>query len=319
MKIHPNRFHCLSLLIIAILGTFAVALPSFARIRTSVTYSSFVNPESTTAIAAVFQRGGIFTIAGGVVLQGRAQFYLEEGANEQSISADALGLTIDPKGAVFINYQDRAYQLEMHKGLACPLGKFVTRGGIIAYTIPPGNRDEAPQTRRSRMARAGLVNEGNEGVAQEFAETGFRGLFEEADFADDEPLPSDLETRIITKINNALGPNRTSDAGGSYVNTDDQVTYQVYLVAQARRVDITGVPLRYYWRYASDGSALITSVTALSQDWSEGQALTDFSEPNDGATQYDIVSMYQAAGVFRQLREVNSSKFTRFVSTACAH
>src|SRR5262249_2917530 len=105
----------------------------------------------------------------------------------------------------------------------------------------------------------------------------------------------------------------------SYLNTDQQVTYQVYLVAGERRVDIAGVPFRYFWNYAADRSALISNVEALSQTWPPDQTLTNFFDRNSEPTQYDVVSLFQTAGVFRELRNANPQAFGHFVSAACQH
>lgn len=35
------------------------------------------------------------------------------------------------------------YTYKVHAGLPCPLGKFVNRGGEIAFTIPPDESAEA--------------------------------------------------------------------------------------------------------------------------------------------------------------------------------
>jgi hypothetical protein len=190
----------------------------------------------------------------------------------------------------------------------CPLGKFVQRGGEIAFTIPHDPDPVAAQ-------RAGLVDQT---IAREFAGTRFAGLLREADFAEVEDLPAQLESSLLASVNKAIGAGTDWADDGSYVNTDAQVTYQVYLVGNTRRTEIAGVPLRYYWSYARTGAAIIDEIQALSQSWAGRQALTDFARPNAEPTQYDIVALFQTAGVFKQMRRTNAASFDSFVRNACA-
>ncbi len=281
-------------------------------------FNAFLNLDAPASFARTFfSRGGYHSIGGGVSLQGQAQFFLERGSQHISIPASDIRLSSDTQNRLFLEYAGERFELEAHRGIACPLGTFVSRDGVIAYTIPPDTIAANERDARERMSRAGLVN--NE-IAREFHRTVFASLVEEADFADVVPLPDDVQKRIIQSINSTLGTTRTPYAQsiGSYINTDNQVTYRVFLRAGARSVDVAGVPLRYSWTYAADGSALVHSVTIFSQDWDPGARLADLSAPMPQLSQYDFVNLYQVAGVFRQMHMTNPNAFQQFVATACS-
>jgi hypothetical protein len=103
------------------------------------------------------------------------------------------------------------------------------------------------------------------------------------------------------------------------VNTDAQITYAIYLVDEQPgrgRVEISGVPLKYRWVQRRDGSFAVHKVEAFSQEWSGSPALTVFQR-NAQATQYDVISLYQAAALFRAMQQANASAFSAFVDSAC--
>jgi hypothetical protein len=291
--------------------------PLVAQVRRAASYSTFINPAPTPVVRGTFVRGGLFAIAGGVVLHGKAQFLIESATAKQTVAGATVRLAYENPGAVYLTQGGNRYSLDMHRGLACPLGRFVQRGGEIAYTIP---EDESPAG-SARLTKRGLVETGpGEWIAKEFANGMFASLMEAADFADVDPLPETLAANLVTSVNTYVSPaERTEVEGGSYINSDAQVTYRVFLMEGKNRVEISGVPLRYYWRQAADGSAIVRRIAALSQDWPANTRLTTFSRASAEPTQYDIVSFYQTAAVFRQLNAAAPGDFKLFVTSACAN
>jgi hypothetical protein len=157
------------------------------------------------------------------------------------------------------------------------------------------------------------------------------------DFSDADPLPRQTESELIEEINRSVGdfpfsavandnenedgePSRRPD--GSYLNSDIQVVYQVYLMYPEKRADISGVPLRYIWEWTPAKSSYIRSIKAMSQEF-DGQSAVHVpdprSDPEGGYSQYDAVVLYQTAGVFRQMRSSDPASFARFVTKACSH
>jgi hypothetical protein len=278
-----------------------------------------VNPLATEATHRVFGAGGLAGISGGVMFQGDAVF-VREGTNPGRIDAASLSLLASQSGNIDLVSGTDRYSLSVHAGLACPLGQFVQRGGEIAFSIPPDTTSEA----FARLQTAGAVRldaySNPVFAAREFATTQFVPLLEKADFADVVPLPEKLAASIIANINKASGTGVVSGEG-SYVNTDAQTTYQAYLVdgqSGKGRVEVSGVPLRYSWVRRRDGSSGVFQVEAFSQSWAGLPSLTDFRR-QEGATQYDVISAYQAAGLFRALRRANGPAFATFVESACRY
>lgn len=302
---------------ILVAAAVSVASSAAAHIRATTDYSSFVNPVSTTAFAmGYFGVGGIFSIAGGVVFDGKARFFLENGNHVQPAPINLLSLVADKNGSVQIRHKNELYNLEIHTGLACPLGTFIARGGLIAYTVP----DDTSEAARQRMKSEGLEGEKlvNAEIAKEFAGGPFDSLLDGTDFAETVDIPDAFKRPIIDGINKVASPGLVLgdefDELGSYINTDAQVTYKVYLVAGVGRVDTEGVPFRYYWDRTKKRTALVDDITAFSQDWPSTQRLSQLPQP---WSQYDFVSLYQNAGIFREFFNADASKFRAFVADAC--
>lgn len=298
-------------MIVCFATLLAVLGSALGQIRKSVTYSSFINPIPSIRTVTTFTPSGIHRIAGGVLLEGSSAFYLETSSTKHKISATDLSLSVDEKN-IYISHAGQRYQLEIHRGLACPLGQFVARGGRIAYTIPPVEGVEV------ELKRAGVVDSVffDGFVAKEFVQTPFEILVAAADFAETTPLPRDLRMRLMESVNTATNAG-FGTLQGSYLNSDSQITYQVYLVAATHSVETEGIPLRYDWVHTSNKVARIIDITAISQFWPEEEKLTDFYNPNSMPSQYDVVSLYQNAGIFRQLKNNNTATFTSFVAAAC--
>ena len=289
---------------------------ALAQVRPTSDYSPF-DPAPNNATRRTFGPGGLAGIAGGVLFQGNARFFREHGTTEL-VDSGALALSMGAPPAVVITFGATRYNYNLHAGLACPLGKFVNRGGEIAFTIPPDESIEA----FARLNAAGAVRLAQYSnpvfAAMEFARTPFIPLLEKVDFADVVPLPRDLEATIANNINRASGTGPV-EGSGVYVNSDAQTTYAVYLVDEQPgrgRVETSGVPLKYSWVQRRDGSFGVYKVEAFSQQWSGAQSLTVL-QGNSQPTQYDVVSLYQAAGVFKALQHANATAFSAFVDSAC--
>jgi hypothetical protein len=314
----------LRLLVVAAL---VVALDSQAGVRVDNVYSPYIHANVTMPL---FLPGGGFMIGGGVFLEGSAVFLLEENGTSSRISDKAVGLEFDSPGSIYLSYGQAKYRLELQRGLACPLGRFVLRGGRLLATLPPepnakrlSDAGVVPVTPKSLPAalKAHPFSRALHGmfVAKEFKNTSFETLAVQADFSETGPLPPSLRSEIIRSVNNyistAYGSKGTTSENGSYVNTDRQVTYRVFLVKERKEADISGVPLRYSWITTDGKPPIIDDVVALSQEWPDG---THVSDPTAQPTQYDVISLYQASGVMRQLSASRPDHFKNFVSRVCA-
>lgn len=300
-----------------------------AQVRRSYTYSTFVSSHPSSVTISNFSAGGFFAIAGGVVFQGSSTFYLESSIGRQVVPAANISLSAVPDGNVYLNVGSDAYRLEIHRGLACPLGKFIERNGTIVYTLPPATflpqsfskAELSRELQQFESEGVALVKDENTGrimgLAKEFVRTPFLDLIEESDFGKVVPLPPNLRRTLMMNVNTGVNAG-DSESEGTYINSDSQVTYQVFLVAASRRVETAGVPLRFTWDYASVGAKVI-DVEALSQSWPAGTTLSDFNSRRARPTQYDIVSMFQNAAIFRQLKNSNPSAFYGFVASVCGN
>lgn len=299
-------------------ATCLVAHTACAQVRVEPNLADFVDPATGPMAQALFGRSGYFMIAGGVVLGGSATFLFEHGGADQAIDEKTVQPVANPDGTVSLSYAGTTYRVDMPAGLACPLGRFVERDGIIAYTIPKFMDDES----RRAMLRAGLRRHR---VAREFDGTEFETLLHAADFAATTPLPDEMARTLTASMNTLNGlEGSVIDAAltnekpiGSLINTDAQVRYRVYLMAAGHRVEIGGVPLRYFWELDSSGAAGVFAVDSLAQNWQPGATLTDWASTHAQPTQYDIVNFYQVAGLFRQLHASNAAQFELFVDDAC--
>ena len=316
-KSRPSIARHLVAPVAALAATLTLPPTAAAQVRTESDASLLVAPASPE-LAALFRRNGYFLIAGGVVPGGSARFFLEQNGTDQPVAAGAVQPVAMSDGSMALRSGGATYQVGMPSGIACPLGQFVARDGLIAFTVPKYFTQDSP----ANMARAGLVRRR---VAREFDGTPFVPLLKAADFGDTQPLPPAVTQRISDAINTAHGIGRlVLDASvdldtmiGSYLNSGLQVTYHVYLMPGTGRVEIGGVPLRYYWKLENDGSAAIFSVEMFAQDWPAGSHLSNVTAPDAKPTQYDIVNFYQVAALFQQLHESDAAGFATFVDRAC--
>jgi hypothetical protein len=294
--------------------TAGAALPAAAQVRTEPSAASLVNPANAEA-GPLFERSGLFMIAGGVIPSGSTTFLLEQNGTQTPVAAAAVTLVAQPDGSTALQTGGHTYHVAMPAGLGCPLGEFTARDGEIAYTVPKYVDPDS----RIAMIHAGLVNRS---VAREFADTPFVPLLKAADTGAAEPLPPAIEQRIVASINGAnevsnLVLQASDDVNsmiGSYINSGLQVTYRVDLQPASSSVEIGGVPLRYFWKLETSGAAGVFSVEIYSQNWRPNAHL---SAPGAAPTQYDVVNFYQVAALFHQLHETNPAAFTSFVDKVC--
>jgi hypothetical protein len=304
--------------IVPLIGALLILGASgLAQVRVPPDISPFIDPRPNEATRRTFEAGGLAGIAGGVLFQGNAKF-IRESNTAELVDTSALVLSTTAQQAVIITLGQTRYNFRLHAALACPLGRFVNRGGEIAFTIPPDESVEA----FARLKAAGAVRLAQYSnpvfAAAEFAPTPFIPLLEKADFADVVSLPRDLESTIADNINRTSGTGPVQGSG-VYVNSDAQTTYAVYLVDEQPgrgQVEVSGVPLKYSWVRRRDGSFGVYKVEAFAQQWTGSPSLTLFQRGSE-ATQYDVISLYQAAGVFRALQQANPTSFALFVDSVC--
>ena len=305
---------------LAYLTVFAglAASSAQAQVRLEPNPQAMVNPAPSAPLQSLFAPSGIFLIAGGVLPTGHTSFLLDGTEGEQLLAPGSIHAEVLPSGGVALRSGDVAYKIGMPPGLACPLGKFVARDGVIAYTIIKYMDPESELAIR----RAGLARRR---IAHEFDGTPFEALLKAADFGDAVPLDPGIAGPIEAEINQANGLHgaiiETADDSdtmiGSYINSDFQTDYHVYLEPTTQTVEIGGVPLRYYWKLERSGAAGVFAVDIYAQDWAPGTRLTDWTRKGAKPTQYDVVNFYQVAALFRELHTTDADGFGKFVQQAC--
>ena len=292
----------------------ALSLPAFAQVRTAANPASFIDPSATPSAARLFERNGIFRVAGGVVLGGSTAFAAETGTATQPISDSALAIEANGQGGAALRYAGAVYPIRMPTGLACPLARFTARNGLIAYTVPRFLDEDG----RRSLLNLGIVRHR---IAHEFNGTLFEPLLHAADFAQTTPLPAAIAQPLIAAVNHINGVNSLivlasdEDPVGSMLNADVQVRYHAYLDTSHHTLEMSGVPLRYFWQYGLGGAANVFSVEALAQTWAKGAGL---SAPGAPPTQVDIANFYQSAGLFREMHLADAAGFAAFTEKVCA-
>ncbi len=292
----------------------AAKTPAAAQVRTQPDPTTFIDPSATPAAAQLFERNGIFRVAGGVVLGGRTNFVVQNGAANQPIADSAIQLQADAQGGAVLRYAGADYPVRMPAGLGCPLARFVARDGLIAYTVPRFLDEDG----RRELMRLGIVRHR---IAHEFNNTGLEPLLRAADFAQTKPLPSTLAEPLIAALNRINGVNALvvlasdEDPIGSMLNADVQTRYTAYLDSVHHTMETAGVPLRYFWQYGLGGAAQVFSVEALAQNWQTGASL---SAPGAPPAQVDVANFYQSAGLFREMHLADGPGFAAFTEKVCA-
>lgn len=303
-----------------------IALTAEAGLRGNMDSSRYFNPEASEKMRDNFTPGPVspFRIGGGVFLQGNAAFFLEKSGATTAVAPEEMELVYD-SGSVTIGLKEDRFPLDMHEGLACPLSRMIMRGGELAYSQSYSRTDAAADA----LKKAGLVALGDDilqkAVAQEFAGTIFEELVKGADFGETVPLPNDERIAAIAAISERAGLRFLPQSGadrGRYMNTDAQVTYQVFLVDDGvSRVDIGGLPLRYYWHNdpLNPDAAIISDVELFSVEGITNGGPRAFDDGGGYAAfgQYDYILLHQVAGIFRTLAASNPNTFGVFSEAAC--
>ena len=295
-----------------------VPATAVGQVRVEAEPGGLVSLSPSEETRALFDRNGLFRVAGGVLPGGHAAFLLERNGTDTPVPVSDVRPVAVGDGNVGLRLGGITYAVDMPRGLACPLGQFVARDGLIAYTVPKYLDVDS----RAMLLRAGLVRHR---IAREFDGTPFETLLKAADFGATAPLPQATANKMMAEINRADGIGglmlAASDVGdnmvGSFLNGGMQVTYRVYLMQGAGRVEIGGVPLRYYWTMEPAATAGVFAVEMYAQNWPAGSHLTDWTVPGAQPTQYDIVNFYQVAGMFRQLHDADPAEFAGFVDAVC--
>jgi hypothetical protein len=310
----------LGLKVLVLVTALALPCATLGKVRKTVDYSSFINSAPSSTMLAFFDApDALWTITGGVVLHGQAKFFMEQRGNVELVPTSQIALSVNATGNVFLDYDHHLYALEIFPGLACPLGRFIQRNGLIAYT----ELDGVTEAMEKRIYSADLVDSNepsgfDNSVAKEFVGTPFERLFAAMDYVDVTPLPENIKNAALGELNRKIGAHADSQfTKGSYIHADFQTTYQVYLVRGPDRVDAAGVPLRYELKYNPGGLPFIADVEVFSQNWPDDEHLGDLNNDNVRVSQYDVVSAFQAAGILRELHLANNGAFETFVSQAC--
>jgi hypothetical protein len=302
-------------LLLAACSLLAVT-PAFAQIRTAPDPTSYIDPSTTPQAARLFERNGLFRVAGGVVLGGRANFVVERAGTTQQVADNALRIEADGNGGATLIYAGATYPIRMPPGLACPLARFTERNGLIAYTATRYLDEDG----RRQLLHLGIVHHR---IAREFDGTPFEPLLRAADFAPTKPLPATLAQPLIAAVNHINGVNSLivlasdtdPDWAGSMLNADVQVRYTAYLDPARHTLEMAGVPLRYFWQYGLGGVAEIFSIEALAQNWPAG---TGLAAPGAKPGQTDVANFYQSAGLFREMHVADGPAFAEFTERVCA-
>lgn len=302
--------------------TLASASLNFAfagNIRKTTYYTPFISSVPTPATLAFFRSPtSPWRITGGVVLRGGARFYIQDSANQTEVPIGELSLSADKNGIVTISRKQQSYHLDMFPNFACPLGRFVARDALIAYTELDGvTEDMAQQIAKAGLVDSNLVSRFDNSIAREFLDTPFERLFERADNAQVVSLDAATAAPMVLNINKAIGSNPNSSFNrAAFVHADFQVAYKVYLVDSSKEVDTEGVPLRYHLKYSRGSLPYIDRIEVFSQEWPDNTTLT--REPDSKSfTQYDVVWAFQAAAIFREFYRSDKAAFAKFLAQAC--
>lgn len=265
-----------------------------------VEISHHIEPSSIAASTYFLSHG---RYGGGIVPRGVAEFL---SPTQVRLSARQLKLVILDKAklrndqpdydSIGIQWNDDVYELSAQDDLIYPLMKFVQRGSYIAYTIP--DEIDAAYFRKNALVPT-LVGY----VAKEFNSAPHAGFLYNVDlWTETEEVPLELKDMIMKDVNKSKGDGQLRNPG-TYVNADFHVKYQVFLNnANGKRVaDVGGLPLRYVWDVARNGSTIVSDVEVFT-----------FPE-KEFDLQYRAVLFFQTAAILRQFSEDNKQEFDRFL------
>jgi hypothetical protein len=199
--------------------------------------------------------------------------------------------------SIGIQWKDGNYKIGFQDDMVLPLMKFIDRRSPIAYTVPVAGFDE------EYFEANGLVDFSDRGfayAAKEFSAESNLETLDSADFSLTVDLPTALAKQIIERTNNLMIV--LPDPGGTYVNADFDVKYQVFLEdgGGKRVADVGGLPLRYYWESEPRKKVQIIEVSI-------------FAFPDEPFGDQDrAVIFFQTAAILRQFKLNNPTEFSRF-------
>lgn len=317
MLSHHSRFRFRP--VISLLLILAICFGAIAQVRRRIQVSRSINPSP---VAGTYFRG-TFRFGGGVVPRGTAQFLSPDnkGLNPSQLELvilDNAKLANDRTDldAIGLKWQGQVYKLAMPDDFVYPLAKFVQRESEIAYTIPVVLFDEEYlKTRRLKDFRRVLLNYkyfmGY--AAEEFESFSHKEFLEKLDLSRDVGEMTDADKRLIMEDikKEVRGSNVIQDRlGGSYVNADFHVIYHFYLTSTNGKnvVDSDGVPFRYYFRVASDNTAIIRHI----------QVFAFPEDARDPKFQDQAILFFQTTAILRQLYKDNRPAFNRFLAQVAA-
>jgi hypothetical protein len=307
-----RRFH--SRLIVSVLLSLAIILSAVAQVRQRIDASKFINLSSRDA-GKYF--AGEFRYGGGVVPRGNAEFL---SPTKLKLSARQLQLVILDKAklandhtdydAIGISWNGQSYKLAAPDDFILPLMQFIQRGSYIIYTLPVAGFDKAYFQRNGLLPFRKVNVEGHVFMgyaAKEFKSIRQKEFLQNVDFANTTRMAKTTKASIIADIRNRVrGSNQPASAFGTYVNADFHVKYHFYLNSKSRVVDSDGLPLRYAFSVATDGTAIIRDIEV-------------FAFPT---TPYDsqdrAVLFFQTAALLRQFHDDNRPAFDRFLKEVAA-
>jgi hypothetical protein len=315
MLSHQSRFTATNRrkTVLTILLVFLVVFNALGQVRTKLEASRFINPSPA---AATYFRTAV-RYGGGVVPYGSAEFISPTNAK---LKANQLELVIldEPKlsnnrtdyDAIGIRWQGEVYQLSVPDDLIYPLMKFVQRGSYIAYTVAVAGFDE-DYFKKNYLVYVGKVKldgeDFNAYAARELRSAPHVKFLKALDLLTvTEPMNAKLTAMIMRDV--GTGPLQLlqlaqSSSISSYVNADFHVTYKVFLVDNGKKVvDVGGLPLRYYWTVASDGSAMAIRGVEVFRFPRKEYSLQDRA-----------VMFFQTAAILRQFNRDNKPAFNRFL------
>ncbi len=261
-------------------------------------------------------------ISFGVMLEGRAKFFLETLDETTPISSNDVAYFADASGSIYLLYEGVRYSYATHPRLACPLAKMFARNGIVAYTVSSfldaSGKEAASNLGLFTITESDLPPSGevfslrgreyrlvNRMIAKEFRGNEYMPLIGALDFPDTEPLPNEFVERELLIINDGA-ERQAQDRYGYYFWSDRQIVYEVYLNEERRSVEVAGLPLQYERYFKLDGTQVITDLSILSGDVGIVNEVSRFDNNSSNSfnsvivSQFDIIVAYQSAAIYRQ-------------------
>lgn len=312
---HHARFRFHSRLVVSLVLILTIAFGAVAQVRRRIQVSKMINPSEVAG--SYFSHD--FKFGGGVVPRGAAEFVSP--ANTE-LSAQQLEFVILDQAklgddqtdydAIGLRWQGETYKLAVPDDFVYPLMKFIQRNSYIVYTIPVTGSDKT-YFDRNGLIPFKRVRLGEDVymayAALEFNSARQKEFLHRVDFAKTYQLSDATKGPIIDDIQRRVrGSNQPASALGTYVNADFHVKYHFYLTTTDGQnvVDSDGLPLRYAFFVATDGTAIIDDIEV-------------FAFPK---TPYDFqdqaILFFQTTAILRQFHKDNPRAFNRFLAQVAA-